>query len=127
MLLPLVLLFIVVPIVEIYVIIQVGQAIGALVRERFPAHQGQVVGCHGPQTRRGLGAKHLRQRRTVELDADPNAQGFYERMGMVHVGDTPSTLVPEPRRKLSLSPTLTSPTMPGWSAREVDSSGWTAG
>ena len=30
MLLPLVLLFIVVPIVEIYVIIQVGQAIGAL-------------------------------------------------------------------------------------------------
>jgi GNAT superfamily N-acetyltransferase len=30
----------------------------------------------------------------VELDADPNARGFYERMGMVHVGDTPSTLVP---------------------------------
>jgi GNAT superfamily N-acetyltransferase len=43
----------------------------------------------------------------LELDADPNAQGFYERMGMVHVGDTPSTLVPGralPRMRLDLNP-----------------------
>jgi ADP-ribose pyrophosphatase YjhB (NUDIX family)/GNAT superfamily N-acetyltransferase len=42
----------------------------------------------------------------VELDADPNARGFYERMGMVHVGDTPSTLVPGrtlPRMRIQLS------------------------
>jgi GNAT superfamily N-acetyltransferase len=41
----------------------------------------------------------------VELDADPNALGFYQRMGMVHVGDTPSTLVPGrslPRMRLEL-------------------------
>ena len=30
----------------------------------------------------------------VELDADPNAQGFYERMGMRRIGETSSSLVP---------------------------------
>ena len=30
----------------------------------------------------------------IELDADPNARGFYERMGMAQVGETPSNLVP---------------------------------
>jgi len=30
----------------------------------------------------------------LEIDADPNALGFYERMGAVRIGDTPSTLIP---------------------------------
>lgn len=30
----------------------------------------------------------------IELDADPNAVGFYERMGARRVGDTPSAVVP---------------------------------
>jgi GNAT superfamily N-acetyltransferase len=30
----------------------------------------------------------------VELDADPHAVGFYERMGFRRVGDTPSKLIP---------------------------------
>jgi hypothetical protein len=30
----------------------------------------------------------------LELDAEPNAMGFYERMGAVRVGVTASTLVP---------------------------------
>ena len=43
--------------------------------------------------------------RALELDADPNARGFYERMGMVHIGDTPSNLVPGrtlPRMRLAI-------------------------
>jgi ribosomal protein S18 acetylase RimI-like enzyme len=32
--------------------------------------------------------------RALELDADPNAVGFYERMGMERIGETPSTLIP---------------------------------
>lgn len=31
---------------------------------------------------------------TLELDADPNALGFYERMGMTRIGETASTLIP---------------------------------
>ena len=41
----------------------------------------------------------------LELDADPNAVGFYERMGMELIGETPSTLVPGralPRMRLRL-------------------------
>ena len=30
----------------------------------------------------------------LEIDADPNAVGFYERMGAVQIGETPSTLIP---------------------------------
>lgn len=30
----------------------------------------------------------------LEIDADPHAVGFYERMGAVLIGDTPSTLIP---------------------------------
>jgi GNAT superfamily N-acetyltransferase len=33
-------------------------------------------------------------RHAIELDADPNARGFYERMGAVRVGETPSSVVP---------------------------------
>jgi ribosomal protein S18 acetylase RimI-like enzyme len=29
----------------------------------------------------------------IELDADPNAVGFYERMGAIRIGDTPSSIV----------------------------------
>lgn len=41
----------------------------------------------------------------LELDADPNAVGFYERMGMERIGETPSTLIPGrslPRMRLEL-------------------------
>ena len=30
----------------------------------------------------------------LEIDADPNAVGFYERMGALLIGETPSTLIP---------------------------------
>ena len=41
----------------------------------------------------------------IELDADPNAVGFYERMGARRVGDTPSSVVSGrllPRMRLEL-------------------------
>ncbi len=43
----------------------------------------------------------------LELDADPNAVGFYERMGMRRIGETASTLIPGrslPRMRLELDP-----------------------
>ena len=43
---------------------------------------------HAVAIARSLGASAL------ELDADPNAAGFYERMGMERIGETPSTLIP---------------------------------
>jgi GNAT superfamily N-acetyltransferase len=54
---------------------------------------------HATAVARSLGAAAL------ELDADPNATGFYERMGMERVGETPSTLIPGrslPRMRLEL-------------------------
>lgn len=54
---------------------------------------------HATAIARALGAAAL------ELDADPNAVGFYERMGMERVGETPSTLIPGralPRMRLEL-------------------------
>ena len=42
---------------------------------------------HAVSIARSLGASAL------ELDADPNATGFYERMGMERIGETPSTLI----------------------------------
>jgi GNAT superfamily N-acetyltransferase len=44
--------------------------------------------------------------RALELDADPNAVGFYERMGLERIGETASTLIPGralPRLRLDLS------------------------
>ena len=41
----------------------------------------------------------------LELDADPNAVGFYERMGMRRIGETSSTLIAGralPRMRISL-------------------------
>jgi GNAT superfamily N-acetyltransferase len=68
-----------------------------------PAAMGQGHGRrlfeHAREIAAAIGAS------AVELDADPNARGFYERMGMVHVGDTPSNLVPGrtlPRMRLEL-------------------------
>ena len=55
---------------------------------------------HALAIARSLGATAL------ELDADPNAVGFYERMGMVRIGETPSTLIPGralPRMRIELS------------------------
>jgi GNAT superfamily N-acetyltransferase len=55
---------------------------------------------HATAMARSLGAGAL------ELDADPNAVGFYERMGMRRIGETPSTLIAGrslPRMRLELS------------------------
>lgn len=55
---------------------------------------------HAVAVARSAGASAL------ELDADPNAVGFYERMGMVRLGETPSTLIPGralPRMRLALA------------------------
>jgi 8-oxo-dGTP pyrophosphatase MutT (NUDIX family) len=54
---------------------------------------------HAAAIARSLGA------RALELDADPHAAGFYERMGMERIGETPSTLIPGralPRMRLEL-------------------------
>lgn len=43
--------------------------------------------------------------RALELDADPHAIGFYERMGAIRIGDTPSAVVPGrmlPRMRIDL-------------------------
>jgi GNAT superfamily N-acetyltransferase len=60
---------------------------------------GRRLFQHGTAVARSLGAAAL------ELDADPNAVGFYERMGMERIGETPSTLIPGrslPRMRLQL-------------------------
>ena len=54
---------------------------------------------HAQVVARSAGASAL------ELNADPNAVGFYVRMGMERIGETPSTLVPGralPRMRLRL-------------------------
>jgi GNAT superfamily N-acetyltransferase len=64
------------------------------------AGHGRRLFQHAVAVARARGAS------AVELDADPNARGFYERMGMVHVGDTPSTVVAGrslPRMRLDLA------------------------
>lgn len=54
---------------------------------------------HAVEMARNTGATAL------EIDADPHAAGFYERMGAVRIGETPSTLIPDrslPRMRLSI-------------------------
>ena len=54
---------------------------------------------HAVEVARGAGASAL------EIDADPHAVGFYERMGAVQIGHTPSTLIPGrilPRMRIAL-------------------------
>ena len=62
--------------------------------------RGRQLWDHAVATARAGGAAAL------ELDADPNATGFYERMGAVRVGSTPSAIdasraLPRMRRGLS--------------------------
>jgi len=41
----------------------------------------------------------------LEIDSEPHAVGFYERMGAVRIGETPSTLIPGrvfPRMRLTI-------------------------
>lgn len=52
-----------------------------------------------------LGVARATGASALELDADPNAVGFYERMGMERIGETPSTLVQGrslPRMRIAL-------------------------
>jgi GNAT superfamily N-acetyltransferase len=63
------------------------------------AGHGRLLWKHAVATARALGVTAL------ELDADPNAVGFYERMGARQVGETPSAIVPGrslPRMRLDL-------------------------
>jgi ribosomal protein S18 acetylase RimI-like enzyme len=67
------------------------EAMGAGYGRRLWEHAADVAGQRGATA--------------MELDADPNALGFYERMGAVRVGVTPSTVVAGrelPRMRLSL-------------------------
>ena len=52
------------------------------------AGHGRRLWLHAADIARRAGAA------AIELDADPNAIGFYGRMGAHHVGDTPSAVVP---------------------------------
>lgn len=61
---------------------------------------GRRLWEHAVAIARSLGA------RSLELDADPNAAPFYERMGASRVGETPSTRVPGrslPRMRIELT------------------------
>ena len=63
------------------------------------AGHGRRLWEHALEVARGLGA------RTMELDAEPFAMGFYERMGAVQVGSTPSNVEPGrvlPRMRIDL-------------------------
>ncbi len=63
------------------------------------AGHGRRLFDHAVSVARAAGASAL------ELDADPNAVGFYERMGVERVGETPSTLLPGralPRMRIRL-------------------------
>jgi GNAT superfamily N-acetyltransferase len=69
-----------------------------------PAAIGSGVGRrlfdHAVEIARGVGASAL------EIDADPHAVGFYERMGAVRIGETSSKLIPGrtlPRLRMPLS------------------------
>ncbi|MDQ4035024.1 MAG: GNAT family N-acetyltransferase [Chloroflexota bacterium] len=56
---------------------------------------------HAVEIARNSGATAL------EIDVDPHATGFYERMGAVRIGQTPSALIPGralPRMRLSIAP-----------------------
>jgi GNAT superfamily N-acetyltransferase len=54
--------------------------IGAGHGRRLWLHAVEIAGAAGAEA--------------IELDADPNAVGFYGRMGARHIGDTPSAVVP---------------------------------
>ena len=56
--------------------------------EAIGAGHGRRLWEHAVEVARACGAS------AMELDAEPNAMGFYERMGAVRVGVTASTVVP---------------------------------
>jgi GNAT superfamily N-acetyltransferase len=61
---------------------------------------GRQLFEHAVEIARNSGATVL------EIDADPHATGFYERMGAVRIGQTPSTLIPGralPRMRLPVT------------------------
>lgn len=60
---------------------------------------GARLMAHAEDTARALGATH------IDVDADPNAQGFYERCGYKLIGSSPSASIPGrmlPRLRLDL-------------------------
>ena len=60
---------------------------------------GRRLFAHAVEVARASGASAL------EIDADPNAVGFYERMGAVRIGETASNLIPGrtlPRLRISI-------------------------
>jgi GNAT superfamily N-acetyltransferase len=60
---------------------------------------GRCLWEHAVEVARASGAS------SMELDAEPNALGFYERMGAVRVGETPSSVAPGrslPRMRVEL-------------------------
>jgi GNAT superfamily N-acetyltransferase len=56
--------------------------------EAIGAGHGRRLWEHAAEVARAGGAS------AMELDAEPNAMGFYERMGAVRVGATASTVIP---------------------------------
>ena len=67
-------------------------AIGSGAGRRLLAHALEVARTEGASA--------------IEIDADPHAVGFYERMGAIRIGETPSTLIPGrvlPRMRIGLS------------------------
>jgi ribosomal protein S18 acetylase RimI-like enzyme len=61
----------------------------------IPALMGKGIGktlfLHAMETARGRGFK------TLQLEADPNAVGFYEKMGMHTIGERHSQVEGQPR------------------------------
>lgn len=60
---------------------------------------GRSLLDHAIEIARAAGADSL------DVDADPHAVGFYEHMGAVRIGETPSTLIPDrflPRLRIPL-------------------------
>ena len=55
--------------------------------------------------------------KTVELSADPNAEGFYQRMGATHIGEVRSEIEGQPRVLPWMSFDLQSPSPSGRGAR----------
>src|SRR6266446_778260 len=80
-----------------------------------PAHMGNGVGRalfnQVVSRAKSLGA------RAVELSADPNAEGFYQRMGATRIGEVRSDVEGQPRVLPRMSVDLSSPSPVGRGAR----------
>jgi N-acetylglutamate synthase-like GNAT family acetyltransferase len=60
-----------------------------------PRHMGKGVGCALFEFAKAR-TEHLHLS-ALELSADPNAEGFYERMGAVRIGEVQATIDGQPR------------------------------